>query len=107
MLIQPLQLLPLRLDFDIDVLGDVVYVSHDALDLLNFYAPLIDDCSHVVRLRHHLDVLIVLYSHLHLVSSVKFAVSGDAALALSVGSQFEVVLLFLLDGAHRLIESIR
>jgi hypothetical protein len=31
---------------------------------------LIDDGGHVVRLSHHTDVLIVLYSHLHLISSV-------------------------------------
>ena len=70
MLVQPVQLLPLRLDLDIDVLGDVVDVSHDILDLLDFYTPLIDDCGHVVRLSHHSDVLIVLYFHLHLISSV-------------------------------------
>jgi len=69
-LVKPVQLLPLRLDLNIDVLGDVVDVSHDILDLLYFHAPLIDDGGHVVRLSHHPDVLIVLYSHLHLISSV-------------------------------------
>ena len=67
---KPVHLLPLPLDFDIYVLGDVVNVSHDILDLLDFHTPLIDDCSHVVRLRHHSNVLIVLYSHLHLISSI-------------------------------------
>jgi len=69
-LVQPVQLLPLRLDLNIDVLSDVVDVSHDVLDLLYFHAPLIDDGGHVVPLSHHTDVLIVLYSHLHLISSV-------------------------------------
>jgi hypothetical protein len=106
MLVQPIQLLPLRLDLNIDVLGDVIDVSHDIFDLLDFYAPLIDDCGHVVRLRHHPDVLIVLYSHLHLVGSVYLAISGEA-LTLPVGSQFKVVLLLLLDGIRRLVESVR
>lgn len=69
-LVKPVQLLPLRLDLDINVFGDVVYVSHDILNLLDFHTPLIDDCGHVVRLSHHPDVLIVLYFHLHLISSV-------------------------------------
>ena len=105
MRIQPLKLLTLILDLNIDILGNIIDVTHNFLDLFYLNTSLLNDCGHVVSLCHHPQVLIVLYSHLLLICSVELAVTG-CAFTLPVCCQLEVVLFFLLDLSSCLIETI-
>ena len=104
--VKSLKFFSLVLDLDINVLCDIVDISHNIFYLIDFVPSLLDDSCHVIYLSLHLQVLIVLYSELLLIGSLKLAITILIRLALAVGSQLEVVLLLLLNGVCGLIESV-
>jgi hypothetical protein len=70
MRIQSIQFLPLYLDLDINIFGNIINVSHDILDFLNLNTSLFDYSCHVICLCHYSHVAIVLYPHLLLVGTI-------------------------------------
>ena len=103
-IVEPVKLLPLVLNLDIDILGNIVNVSHYIFDLLNLDSSLLDDRGHVVDFGNYFDVLVILDAHLLLLGSLELAVSE--ALTLAVRGQLQVVLLLFFDLLSCLVEAV-